>query len=318
MGQLLEGRVAVVTGAGRGIGRAHALMMAANGAHVVVNDIGGDTSGTGEDITPAQSVVNEIEAAGGHAIVNGDNVADFDQAKDLIDQAVEVFGGLDILVNNAGILRDRMVFTMTEAEWDAVINVHLKGTFAPTHHAAVYWRNRSKRGEPNDARIINTSSPSGIYGNLGQSNYGAAKAGIAAFTVITAMELAAYGVTVNALAPAAYTRMTADLPGWNELDDDAKEQLAPEWIARVATWLASPEAASVTGRVFDVMGPRVGIAEGWVLGPAATQPDDPSELGPVVGQLMNEARLNSDMFGQPTEGPGRPSRSVSPDATAGA
>ena len=306
MGNLVEGRVAVVTGAGRGIGREHALMLAANGAKVVVNDLGGATDGTGTDLSPAEEVVNEITGMGGEAVVNGGNVADWDDAKAMIDQAVETFGGLDILVNNAGILRDRMVFSMAESDWDAVINVHLKGTFAPTHHAASYWRERSKAGDENDARVINTSSPSGIYGNIGQSNYGAAKAGIAAFTIITAMELSKYGVTCNALAPAAYTRMTADLPGFSQFDDEAKEKMGPRWIANVACWLASAEASGVTGRVFDVAGSRVGIAEGWVLGPSGEQGEDPASVGPVVADIMKQARLNSNMFGKPEGGLGRP------------
>lgn len=307
MGNLVEGRVAVVTGAGRGIGREHALMLAANGAKVVVNDLGGATDGTGTDLSPAEEVVAEIEGMGGEAVVNGANVADFDEAKEMIQQAVDTFGGLDILINNAGILRDRMIFSMSESDWDGVINVHLKGTFAPTHHAATYWRERSKAGETNDARVINTSSPSGIYGNIGQSNYGAAKAGIAAFTVITAMELAKYGVTCNALAPAAYTRMTADLPGFSQMDEEAQERLGPRWIANVATWLASADAAGVTGRVFDVAGNRVGIAEGWVLGPSAHQGEDPESVGAVVEEIMGKARLNSNMFGVPEGGVGRPS-----------
>ena len=203
MGNLVEGRVAVVTGAGRGIGREHAIMLASHGAKVVVNDLGGATDGSVTEENPDQQVVTEIKEMGGEAVVNGGNVADFAEAKAMIDQAVETFGGLDILINNAGILRDRMIFSMSESDWDGVIGVHLKGTYAPTHHAANYWRERAKSGEDNDARVINTSSPSGIYGNIGQANYGAAKAGIAAFTVITAMELAKYGVTCNALAPAA-------------------------------------------------------------------------------------------------------------------
>ncbi|MEM7093591.1 MAG: SDR family oxidoreductase [Actinomycetota bacterium] len=306
MGNLVEGRVAVVTGAGRGIGREHALMLASHGAKVVVNDLGGATDGTGTDLSPAEEVVAEIQGMGGEAIVNGANVADFDESKAMIQQAIDTYGGLDILINNAGILRDRMVFSMSESDWDGVINVHLKGTFAPTHHAANYWRERSKAGEDNDARVINTSSPSGIYGNVGQANYGAAKAGIAAFTVITAMELAKYGVTCNALAPAAYTRMTADLPGFSQMDEEGQERLGPRWIANVATWLASPEAAGVTGRVFDVAGSRVGIAEGWVLGPSGEQGEDAESVGAVVNQIMGEARLNSNMFGQPEGGVGRP------------
>ncbi len=299
MSRLCEGRVAIVTGGGRGIGREHALLLAENGAKVVVNDLGGDADGTGEDLTPAQSVVAEIEAMGGEAVVNGADVSDFGAAGAMVAQAVETFGGLDVLVNNAGILRDRMVFSMSEADWDAVVRVHLKGTFAPTHHAAVYWRERAKAGEVNDARVINTSSPSGIYGNIGQTNYGAAKAGIAAFTVIAAMELVKYGVTVNCLAPAALSRMTADLWGGEDaLDDEQKESMSPRWIATVATWLASPEATNVTGRVFDVRGAQVGIAEGWHLGPTATQTDEPADLGPILSQLVADARPNADMSGR--------------------
>lgn len=309
MSGLVEGRVAVVTGAGRGIGREHAVLLASRGAKVVVNDLGGDVDGSGGDLTPAQSVVEEIRSSGGEAVVNGANVADFDQAGQMIQQAITDFGRLDILINNAGILRDRMVFKMEESDWDAVINVHLKGTFAPTHHAAAYWREQSKAGDQPDARVINTSSPSGIYGNVGQSNYGAAKAGIAAFTVITAMELANYGVTCNAIAPAAYTRMTENLPGWNEMTDEQKGSMDPRWIANVVTWLASTESAGITGRVFDVMGDRVGVAEGWVLGPHQTQPDEPEGLTDVMRSICNEARLNSNMFGQPQDGPGRPTHS---------
>jgi len=310
MAKLNEGRVAIVTGAGRGIGREHALMLASQGAKVVVNDLGGDTTGEGADATPAQAVVAEIEGMGGEAVVNGGNVGDFDAAGEMVQQAIDTFGGLDIVVNNAGILRDRMMFSMSESDWDAVINVHLKGTFAPSHHAAVYWRERSKAGEDNDARIINTSSPSGIYGNVGQTNYGAAKAGIATFSIIAAMELAKYGITVNCLAPAAYTRMTADLPGFDAMDEEQQEKMGPRWIANVVSWLASPAAAGVTGRVFDVAGSRIGIAEQWHLGPQAQQPEDPADLTSVVAGLMAEAQLNSNMFGLPEEGPGRPARTI--------
>ena len=310
MAKLCEGKVAIVTGAGRGIGREHALSLAAQGAKIVVNDLGGDADGSGADATPAQSVVAEIEAMGGEAVVNGGNVADFDAAQAMIAQAVDTFGGLDILINNAGILRDRMVFSMSESDWDAVINVHLKGTFAPTHHASVYWRERAKAGEENDARVINTTSPSGIYGNIGQSNYGAAKAGIAAFTTITAMELVKYGVTVNCLAPAAFTRMTASLPGFEGMDEETQEKMGPRWIANVATWLCGPDAKNVTGRVFDVVGQRVGVAQGWHLGPHGMQSEDPGELTDVMTQILGEARLNADMGGNPTGGPGRPNNEI--------
>ncbi len=306
MGNLCAGRVAVVTGAGRGIGREHALLLAENGAKVVVNDLGGDAAGTGADLSPAQEVVAEIEAMGGEAVVNGANVADFDAAGQMVHQAIDTFGSCDILINNAGILRDRMVFSMAEDDWDAVMNVHLKGTFAPAHHAAAYWREKVKAGGEGFGRIVNTSSPSGIYGNVGQSNYGAAKAGIAAFTVITAMELVKYGVTVNCLAPGAFTRMTADLPGFDQMDEAAQEAMSPRWIAVPAVWLCSEAAQNVTGRVFDVRGSQLGIAEQWCLGPTATQPDAPADLTDVVAGLMAEARLNSGMHGKPLEGPGRP------------
>jgi NAD(P)-dependent dehydrogenase (short-subunit alcohol dehydrogenase family) len=301
--------VAIVTGGGRGIGREHALMLARHGAKVVVNDLGGAPDGTGSDVTPAQEVAAEIMGMGGDAIVNGDNVADFAGAKRLVEQAVDAFGRLDILINNAGILRDRMIFSMSEADWDAVINVHLKGTFATTHHASAYWREQSKAGNQPDARVINTSSPSGIYGNVGQTNYGAAKAGIAAFTIIAAMELVRYGVTVNCIAPGAITRLTQNLMAAAQTDE-MKEAMSPRWIAVLGTWLASPESRNVTGRVFDVQGRRLGIAEGWVLGPHGTQPDDPTQLGALVDELMHSARLNSDMTGKPKDGPGRPGHSI--------
>jgi NAD(P)-dependent dehydrogenase (short-subunit alcohol dehydrogenase family) len=311
MSKLVEGKVALVTGGARGIGREHALMLASHGAKVVVNDLGGDFAGHGADLTPAQQVVEEIKAMGGEAVVNGGNVADFGSAREMVQQAIDTFGSLDILINNAGILRDRMVFSMSEDDWDAVINVHLKGTFAPTHHASVYWRERSKAGELTSGRVINTASPSGIYGNVGQSNYGAAKAGIAAFTVITAMELAKYNVTVNCLAPAALSRMTADLMGGEEnLTEEQKEAMSPRWIAVTAAWLCSDEAANVTGRVFDVRGSQLGIAEGWHLGPTATQSDEPQDLGPVMRQLMAEARLNADMAGKDRAGAGRPGKEI--------
>ncbi|WP_334143046.1 SDR family oxidoreductase [Rhabdothermincola sp.] len=296
MSRLCEGRVCIVTGAGRGIGREHALMLAEHGAKVVVNDLGGSMSGEGASSGPAQEVVEEIRAGGGEAVANTDDVSDWDGAARLVGQAIDEFGRLDVLVNNAGILRDRMLVNMTEAEWDAVIKVHLKGTAAPSHHAAAYWRDRSKAGEDVDARIINTSSPSGIYGNPGQTNYGAAKAGIAAFTVIASMELARYGVTVNAIAPAALTRMTENL-GMGQAPEEVRQQMAPRWIAPIVTWLASGESRQVTGRVFDVSGRRLGVAEGWHIGPSETPVDDPTRMGPVVADLLARARPNADMAG---------------------
>jgi NAD(P)-dependent dehydrogenase (short-subunit alcohol dehydrogenase family) len=294
---ICDDRVAIVTGAGRGIGREHALLLAAQGAKVIVNDIGGSIDGSGSDVGPAQQVADEITAESGQAVANTDDVSEWAGAEKLIGAAVDAFGQLDVLINNAGILRDRMLVNMTEAEWDAVIRVHLKGTFAPSHFAANHWRERSKAGDEVDARIINTSSPSGIYGNVGQTNYGAAKAGIATFTIIAAKELARYGVTVNAIAPAALTRMTEDL-GMGQLDDQAKEQMSPKHIAPIACWLASPLSAGVTGRVFDVSGRMLSVSEGWHRGPTIDNPDDdPEVLGYAVADLVAQARPNANMFG---------------------
>jgi NAD(P)-dependent dehydrogenase (short-subunit alcohol dehydrogenase family) len=294
---LCDDRVAIVTGAGRGIGREHALLLAAQGAKVVVNDLGGSMDGSGDDAGPAQQVVDEIVAAGGQAVANTDDVSDWSAAERLVQTAVDAFGRLDVLVNNAGILRDRMLVNMSEAEWDAVIKVHLKGTAGPSHFAARHWRERSKAGEEVDARIVNTSSPSGIYGNAGQTNYGAAKAGIASFTIIAAQELARYGVTVNAVAPAALTRMTEGL-GMGQASDEQKEALSPRHIAPVVCWLASPLSRGVTGRVFDVTGRMLSVSEGWHRGPSLEQPDeDPEVLGQAVLDLVAQARPNANMFG---------------------
>ena len=294
---ICDGRVCVITGAGRGIGREHALMLAAQGATVVVNDVGGEMDGSGASTGPAHDVVAEIEAAGGTASANGDDISTWAGSERLIQQAIDTYGTLDVVINNAGILRDRMLANMTEAEWDAVIAVHLKGTFGPSRHAAAYWRDKVKAGETVVGRIINTSSPSGIYGNVGQTNYGAAKAGIAAFTVIAAKELARYGVTVNAIAPAALTRMTENL-GMGQADDLTKASLSPRWIAPIVTWLASEESSDVTGRVFDVTGQALSVAEGWHRGPTQEDPtDDPAELGEVVRRLVADARPNANMLG---------------------
>ena len=293
---LCSGRVAIVTGAGRGIGREHALMLAKHGAKVVVNDLGGNADGTGADETPAQEVVRTIKEAGGEAVVNTDNVADFMGAKRMIDQAIDTFGQLDVLVNNAGILRDRVLANMMEEEWDAVINVHLKGTFAPSRHAAAYWRNRSKEIDgPVHGRIINTSSVSGIYGNTGQTNYGAAKAGIAAFTVIAARELKRYGVTVNAVAPVAVTRMTA---GLRERTPEQIEAGHPRRVSPAIVWIASLESADFTGRIVEAGGGLLAIAEGWHRGPTADPIEDPSKLGPTMMDLQARARKNAGMNGK--------------------
>ncbi len=297
MSKLCEGRVAIVTGAGRGIGREHALMLASHGARVVVNDLGGSRDGSGESIGPAAEVVAEIKSAGGEAVANGDDISDWQGARRLIQQAIDNFGRLDVLVNNAGILRDRMLVNMSEGEWDAVIKVHLKGTFAPAHFAAAYWRDQAKAGHPFDARIINTTSVSGIYGNPGQTNYGAAKAGIASFTIIAARELRRYGVTVNAVAPGALTRMTEDL-GMGRGSEEDKASVHPRWIAPIVTWLASAESAHVTGRIFEASGRILAVAESWHRGPVVKPIDDPTRLRSVVDDLLRRARKNAGMDGQ--------------------
>jgi NAD(P)-dependent dehydrogenase (short-subunit alcohol dehydrogenase family) len=302
MARLCEGRIVVVTGAGRGIGRGHAIEFARQGAKVVVNDLGSEMDGSGSSTGPAGQVVDEIRAMGGEAIANGDDVSDIDGAKRLIDSAIETFGGLDVVVNNAGILRDRMLVNMTPEEWDAVIRVHLRGTYAPSHHAAAYWRDRSKAGDDVDARIINTSSSSGIYGNPGQTNYGAAKAGIAAMTIIASMELARYGITVNAVAPGALTRMTENLGGNRnrpELEEGQWNPSDPDNIAPLVVWLGSSESRGVTGRVFNVRGGHISVAEGWVAGPAidADHRWDPNELGALIPDLVGQAAPNANTRG---------------------
>ncbi|MEB3070662.1 SDR family oxidoreductase [[Mycobacterium] vasticus] len=293
----LNDRVVVVTGAGNGLGRAHALAFAAAGAAVVVNDLGGGRDGSGGSVGPAQQVVDEITALGGRAVANTDDISSFDGAKTLIEQAVDTFGGLDVLVNNAGILRDRMLTSMSEAEWDAVIAVHLKGTFCPTRHAAEYWRNRVKDGGTNDARVINTTSPSGLFGSPGQTNYGAAKAGIAGFTVIAAMELQRYGVTVNAVAPTALTRLTDDLPVVHEMAQTV--DLAPEGVSPVVLWLAGPGGRTVTGRVLAVIGGTIAVVEGWAYGPEvhSDQRWTPQHLDEVLPGLLAKAAPNADLTG---------------------
>jgi NAD(P)-dependent dehydrogenase (short-subunit alcohol dehydrogenase family) len=301
MSRICEGRVVIVTGAGRGIGRGHAIEFARQGAKVVVNDLGADVDGTGASAGPANEVVDIIKGMGGEAIANGEDVSDWDGANRLVQTAIDTFGGLDVLVNNAGILRDRMLINMTIEEWDAVIKVHLRGTFAPSRVAAAYWRERSKAGEPNDARIINTSSSSGIYGNPGQTNYGAAKAGIAAFTIIASMELARYGVTVNAIAPGALTRMTENLrPDRPEVKPDEFDARSPDNVAPLVVWLGSPESKDVTGRVFNVAGGRISVAEGWNAGPGVDKGDrwEPDELGAVIPGLVEQAAPNAATSGQ--------------------
>ena len=299
---LCDGRIVIVTGAGRGIGREHALMLAGEGAKVVVNDLGGNVDGSGGDASPAQQVVNEIAGFGGEAVANHDDISSWDGAQRLINTAVDTFGDLHALVNNAGILRDRMLTNMSEEEWDAVIRVHLKGTFAPSRWAASYWRDRFKAGQPVSGRIINTTSVSGIYGNPGQTNYGAAKMGIAAFTHIAALELHRYGVTANAVAPSALTRMTEGL-GMGQASEEEKEAMSPRWIAPIVTWLASAESAGVTGRVFEANGHVLAIAEGWHRGPRVAPVDDPKQVGPLVTKMLGEVRPQAGMDGEDSSWP---------------
>jgi NAD(P)-dependent dehydrogenase (short-subunit alcohol dehydrogenase family) len=295
MSRLCEGRVAIVSGAGRGLGREHALLLAAHGAKVVVNDIGAGLDGKGTDASPANEVVSLIRAAGGEAIANGDDVSDWNGAKAMIDAAIKTYGKLDVVINNAGILRDRMLTNMEESEWDGVIRVHLKGTFAPTRHAAAYWRDESKRiGAPVKGRIINTSSTSGIYGNVGQTNYGAAKAGIAAFTIIAARELRRYGVTVNAISPAAQTRMTE---GLRELTAEQRTLRDPKWVSPTVVYLASEDAQDITGRVIQAGFGRIAVCEGWRRGAEAKQVADPAIAGSLLRDMIEKVRKNSGMDG---------------------
>ncbi len=302
---LLDGRVVIVTGAGGGIGRAHALAFAAEGARVVVNDIGvgldGSAAGGG---SAAQGVVDEIIAAGGEAVTSGANVADWSQAQGLIQTAVDSFGSLDILVNNAGIVRDRMFANASEEEFDAVTAVHLKGHFATMRHAAAYWRAKVKSGEaaPDtlSARTINPSAGAVLPGSVGQANYSASKAGIAALTLVAAAEMGRYGVAVNAIAPAARTRMTetvfAEMMSTQDADFDA---MAPENISPLVVWLGSVESGGVTGKVFEVEGGKIRVAEGWRHGPEIDKGAkwDPAELGPVVTDLLAKARTPVPVYG---------------------
>lgn len=306
MSGILEGKVVIITGAGRGIGRGYALEFARQGAKIVVNDFGGPADGSGAgNGGPADDVVAEIIAAGGHAVANTDDVADEHGARNLIDTAITTFGRLDVLVNNAGILRDRTVVNMSFLEWDSVIRVHLRGTFGPTHFAVQYWRNEHKAGNPVDARVINTVSSSGLYCNPGQANYGAAKAGIAAFTVITAREVNRYGVTVNAIYPTALSRLTEDV--FNKIkekfdqSESAFDAFDPENIAPAVVWLASPAARDITGRVFGLRGGKITVAEGWAAGPAVevARRWGVEELDEVIPGLVSQARPNAEADGAP-------------------
>ncbi|NNE74741.1 MAG: SDR family NAD(P)-dependent oxidoreductase [Acidimicrobiales bacterium] len=281
-----EGRVVIVTGAGRGLGRAHALAFAATGAKVVVNDLGVSREGEADADGPAAQVVAEIEAMGGEAVTNGADVANWDQAGAMIAQAIDTFGSLDTLVCNAGFLRDRMLASMSEEEWDSVTRVHLKGHFVPARHAITFWRDKSKAGEPVDARVVNTSSGAGLMGSIGQGNYAAAKAGIAELTIQQAAEWGRYGVLANAVAPDARTRMTAGVfydaeapEGWDDKD--------PANVSPLMVWLGSA-ACDVTGRVFEATGGQLNVCDGWQHGPVASIGDRQMTVE-EAGRLAHES-----------------------------
>jgi NAD(P)-dependent dehydrogenase (short-subunit alcohol dehydrogenase family) len=297
---MCDGRVVVVTGAGGGLGRAHALAFAAEGAKVVVNDIGTSREGDGSSAAPAQQVVDEIVGAGGEAVPNTDDVADWDGAGGLVRTAVDAFGGLDVLVNNAGFLRDRMLASMSVEEWDAVIRVHLRGHFCTLRQAAGYWRDAAKSGAAVDARVINTSSGAGLMGSVGQGNYSAAKAGILGLTLVAAQELSRYGVTVNAIAPAARTRMTeVAMPEMMKPPESGFDAMAPENVSPLVVWLGSVESRGVTGRVFEVEGGMLSVADGWQHGPRVDKGARwaPGDLGPVVAELLAGAPTPTPVYG---------------------
>lgn len=300
MAGICEGRVVVVTGAGGGLGRCHALEFARQGARVVVNDVGTSREGSGRSTGPAAAVVEEIRAAGGEAVSSTDDIADFAGAAALVGTAVSTWGRLDTLVNNAGFLRDRMLVGTSEEEWDAVVRVHLKGHFATLRHAAEHWRARSKAGEQVDGRVINTSSGAGLLGSVGQGSYSAAKAGVLGLTLVAAAELQRYGVTVNAIAPAARTRMTeVAMPELMRPPESGFDAMAPENVSPLVVWLGSAESGDVTGRVFEVEGGSIGVATGWQHGPRIDRGArwDPADVGPAVRDLIAKAPAAAPVYG---------------------
>ena len=300
MSKLCEGRVVIITGAGRGIGRAHALEFARQGAKVVVNDLGTEADGKGSGSGPAQEVVKEIQAMGGEAVANGDDVADFAAAGNIVKTAIDSFGGLDVVVNNAGFLRDRMFASSTEEDWDAIMRVHLKGHYCVSRNACQYWRDQSKAGEAVDARIINTSSGAGLQGSVGQHNYAAAKGGIATLTLVQAAELGRYGITANAIAPAARTRMTeAIFADMKPPEDGSFDANAPENISPLVVWLGSSESKDVTGRIFEVKGGVIGTSDGWRDGPIIDKGArwEPEEVGAAVREVIEKSLAPQKVWG---------------------
>jgi NAD(P)-dependent dehydrogenase (short-subunit alcohol dehydrogenase family) len=300
LGMIAAGRVVIVTGAGGGIGRAHALAFAAAGARVVVNDIGTSRGGDGQSSSPAEQVVAEIEAAGGEALANFADIADWEQSEALVAATLERFGRLDVVVNNAGILRDRMFVSATVDEWDAVMRVHLRGHFCVSRHAAAHWRAEAKAGRTPDARIINTSSGAGLLGSVGQSAYSTAKGGIASLTLVQAAELARYGVTANAIAPAARTRMTeGPFSEMMKAPDSGFDAWAPENVSPLVVWLGSKASSHVTGRVFEIQGGLLQLADGWRGGPQRNQDARwrPEEIGDAVARLIDEAHPPAPVYG---------------------
>ncbi|MCM2424551.1 SDR family oxidoreductase [Streptomyces sp. RKAG337] len=298
---ICEGRVAVVTGAGRGLGRAHALAFAAEGARVVVNDLGVGLDGAGGSAGPAQQVVDEIRALGGEAVANGDDIATTAGAAALVATAIDTFGRLDTLVNNAGFLRDRMLVNLDEDDWDAVMRVHLKGHFLPLKHAAAHWRAEAKAGRTPDARVVNTSSGAGLLGSVGQGNYSAAKAGIIGLTLVASAEMARYGVRVNAIAPAARTRMTERTFAGTMAapEGDAFDAMAPENVSPLVVWLGSGASAAVTGRVFETEAGRITVMEGWRPGPTADKGArwTPAEAGETALKLLADSEPPQPVYG---------------------
>lgn len=297
---LCDERIVIITGAARGLGRAHALAFAAAGAKVIVNDLGVALDGSDPRSDAAEEVVEEITAGGGEAVANADDIGDFEGAGRLVQTALAAFGGLDVVVNNAGFVRDRMFANAAEDEWDAVVRVHLKGHFATSRHAAAYWRDRSKAGDPVAGRIVNTSSGAGLLGSVGQAAYAAAKAGIAALTLVQAAELGRYGVTANAIAPSARTRMTEGVfTEMMAVPDSGFDAMDPANVSPIVVWLGSTESSDVTGRVFEVEGGIVSVADGWHHGPSRDKGDrwDPAELGPVVHDLLAEVRDPDPVYG---------------------